>query len=78
MPVVFSLQYGVTFLDVHLCMKKVIVIVLVKKKIIEPMLFTILVTTSVWKYKMLWLCEANVSRHLLVYRFERTYTLKDV
>jgi hypothetical protein len=28
-------------------------------------------TLSVWKYKIFWLCKANISRYLLVYRFEQ-------
>jgi hypothetical protein len=35
-------------------------------------------TPSVLKYKMFKVCEANVSRHVLVYIFVWTYTLKDV
>jgi hypothetical protein len=31
-------------------------------------------TPSVQKYKMFWFYKANVSRYLLVYRFERIYT----
>jgi hypothetical protein len=35
-------------------------------------------TPSVSKYKMFYLCEANVFSYLLVCRFTRIYTLKRV
>jgi hypothetical protein len=35
-------------------------------------------TPSILKYKMFYLCETNIARHLLVCRFSRIYTLKDV
>jgi hypothetical protein len=35
-------------------------------------------TPSVSKYKIFYICETNISRHVLVYIFEWTYTLKDI
>jgi hypothetical protein len=46
------------------------------KYFVYSVTFSIIYTPSVPKYKMFLICEANISKHVLVCIFEWTYALK--